>query len=58
MEYLEFLRQKMAISAENGFEVSDTELTPTLFPHVKDTVKWAVRGGREQSSLPSVCRRP
>ncbi|MBE6070126.1 MAG: DNA methylase N-4, partial [Clostridium lundense] len=36
----------MAISAENGFEVSDDELTPSLFPHVKDTVKWAVKGGQ------------
>mgnify|MGYP002625850146 CR=1 FL=1 len=46
MEYLDFLKQKMAISAENGFEVSDDELTPSLFPHVKDTVKWAVKGGQ------------
>ena len=46
MEYLDFLKQKMAISAENGFEVSDAELTLSLFPHVKDTVKWAVKGGQ------------
>ena len=44
-KYIEFLKSKMAISAESGFTVSDEELTPTLFPHVKDTVKWAVRGG-------------
>lgn len=37
--------RKMAISSPRGFEVADEELTPTLFPHVKDTVKWAVRGG-------------
>lgn len=35
----------MAISSQTGFEVTDEMLTPTLFPHVKDTVKWAVRGG-------------
>lgn len=35
----------MAISHNTGFDVSDDELTPTLFPHVKDTVKWAVKGG-------------
>lgn len=46
MEYLDFLKQKMAISAENGFKVSDDDLTPSLFPHVKDTVKWAVKGGQ------------
>lgn len=44
-KYIEFLKSKMAISAESGFKVTDEELTPTLFPHVKDTVKWAVRGG-------------
>ena len=44
-DYIDFLKKKMAISAESGFEVSDDELTPTLFPHVKDTVKWAVKGG-------------
>lgn len=45
MEYIDFLKKKMAISHETGFKVKDKELTPTLFPHVKDTVKWAVRGG-------------
>jgi len=46
MEYIEFLRSKMAVSIESGFKVSDDELTPSLFPHVKDTVKWAVSGGQ------------
>ena len=45
MEYIKFLKSKMAISSQTGFEVTDEMLTPTLFPHVKDTVKWAVRGG-------------
>ena len=45
MEYLDFLKKKMAISACSGFEVNDDEIMPTLFPHVKDTVKWAVKGG-------------
>lgn len=45
-KYIEFLENKMAISSQSGFEVADEELTPSLFPHVKDTVKWAVRGGR------------
>lgn len=35
----------MAISSQTGFEVSEDALTPSLFPHVKDTVRWAVRGG-------------
>lgn len=45
MDYIDFLRKKMAVSAESGFAVEERELTPTLFPHVKDTVRWAVRGG-------------
>ena len=43
--YIEFLKDKMAISHNTGFDVTDDELTPTLYPHVKDTVRWAVKGG-------------
>ena len=45
MEYIDFLKSKMAISSQEGFEISDAELTKSLYPHVKDTVKWAVNGG-------------
>ena len=45
MEYIDFLKAKMAISHNTGFEVKDEELTSTLYPHVRDTVKWAVLGG-------------
>lgn len=43
--YIEFLKDKMAISRNTGFEVKPEELTPSLYPHVKDTVRWAVHGG-------------
>lgn len=43
--YINFLKNKMAISHNTGFDVDINELTPTLFPHVKDTVRWAVKGG-------------
>lgn len=43
--YIEFLRNKMAISHQTGFGISPEEITPTLYPHVKDTVRWAVAGG-------------
>ena len=36
--YIEFLKDKMAISHQSGFEVSAEELTPFLYPHVKDTI--------------------
>ena len=42
--YVDFLMAKMAVSECGGFEITDNELTPSLYPHVKDTVKWAVRG--------------
>ena len=45
MEYIDFLRNKMAVSHETGFEVFPDELTATLYPHVKDTVRWAIKGG-------------
>lgn len=44
-EYIDFLKDKMAISSQTGFDVSDSELTPNLYPHVKDTIKWAIKGG-------------
>lgn len=44
-EYIDFLKSKMAISHLTGFEIEESELTPGLFPHVKDTVRWAIKGG-------------
>ena len=44
-EYIDFLKDKMAISHQTGFEVKAEELTSSLYPHVKDTVRWAVAGG-------------
>lgn len=44
--YQDFLLSKMEIAEESGFIVKDEEITPSLFPHVRDTVKWAIRGGR------------
>lgn len=44
-EYLDFLKSKMAISNLTGFDVEESELTPELFPHVKDSVRWAIKGG-------------
>lgn len=44
--YIDFLRSKMAISQENGFQIDRSDITPTLYPHVKDSVEWAIRGGQ------------
>ena len=44
-KYLDFLKSKMAISQQSGFDVSTDEITAGLYPHVKDSVKWAIKGG-------------
>lgn len=44
--YLDFLKSKIVIAPDSGFEVSDADLSPGLKPHVAESVKWMVRGGR------------
>lgn len=46
ISYEEFLKNKMAISHQSGFTISDDDINPSLYPHVRDTVKWAIAGGR------------
>lgn len=46
MDYIDFLKTKIEIAKETGFEVSLDEIHPTLKPHQKDSVRWAVKGGR------------
>ena len=43
--YEDFLRHKIKIAKFEGFDVSDDDLYPGLFPHQKMLVKWAVKGG-------------
>lgn len=45
VSYKAFLQRKMAVASNTGFTVKKDELTPSLFPHVKDTVIWAIQGG-------------
>lgn len=44
-KYIQFLKDKMAIPQESGFQIDRNDLTPTLYPHVKDTVEWMIKGG-------------
>ena len=46
MTYEDFLRDKMELAEETGFRVSRDELNPCLKPHQKDSVEWALKGGR------------
>ena len=46
MEYIDFLKSKMVIAPEGGFEVDPAEVNAALKPHQRDAVVWAVRGGK------------
>ena len=46
MTYLDFLRTKIEVAPVSGFEVEDSEIHPSLKPHQRDAVKWALHGGR------------
>lgn len=45
-KYMDFLKSKMAIAKDTGFEIDTSELNPALLPHQKDIIQWAIRGGR------------
>lgn len=45
-EYREFLGRKGQTSTGQGFLCETAEVNPLLFPHQRDIVQWAVRGGR------------
>lgn len=46
MTYEAFLRSKMELAPASGFEAKPEELNPVLKPHQRDSVLWALRGGR------------
>ncbi|RUT48552.1 DNA methylase N-4 [Paenibacillus anaericanus] len=46
MNYIDFLKTKIEIAKETGFEVSPNDIHPTLKPHQRDSVVWAIKGGR------------
>lgn len=46
MTYQDFLKSKIEIAAESGFEVTEAEINPALKEHQRDAVIWALRGGK------------
>ncbi|MGN0444218.1 MAG: DNA methyltransferase [Acutalibacteraceae bacterium] len=46
MNYIDFLKSKVITAPEIGFTVTDEEISPSLLPHQREAVKWAVKGGR------------
>ena len=46
MDYLEFLKTKIEIAPESGFEIELGKINKALLPHQRDAVAWALKGGR------------
>ncbi|HVX08278.1 DEAD/DEAH box helicase, partial [Humibacter sp.] len=46
IEYEEFVAAKVAFRPAFGFDIADTDVHPSLKPHQRDLVRWAVQGGR------------
>ena len=46
MDYLEFLKTKIEIATESGFEVERNKINKALKDHQRDAVAWALKGGR------------
>lgn len=46
MTYQDFLETKVVSQKDSGFEVAESDIHPALFPHQRDIVRWAVKGGR------------
>ena len=45
MEYTEFLKTKIEIATERGFEVDKNKINKALKPHQREAVAWALKGG-------------
>ena len=46
MNYDQFLKSKVIIAPESGFDVNPSEVSNALKPHQRDAVIWACKGGR------------
>lgn len=46
MDYIDFIKSKIAVAETSGFAANPTELSKVLKPHQRDIVIWALRGGR------------
>ena len=46
MKYSDFLKDKIALSQNDGFEIDPSEINSMLKPHQMDIVQWAIKGGR------------
>jgi DNA modification methylase len=44
--YEQFLKNKVIVSEDFGFTINEQDVSPSLMPHQKDIVLWALNGGR------------
>lgn len=44
--YQEFLANKVEVTGEQGLAITPTDLHPSLFPHQRDAVQWALKRGK------------
>jgi hypothetical protein len=45
-EYGQFLREKIKLAQKKGFDVPLEQIHPSLKPHTRDIVRWALAGGQ------------
>ena len=45
-EYINFLRGKIQVAPTSGFDVRPADIHPSLKPHQRDAVIWALKGGK------------
>ena len=43
-KYLDFLKSKIDIAPDVGFDIDDLEIHPIMLPYQRDAIKWAVKG--------------
>lgn len=46
MEYLDFVKSKVRVADQGGFDVDLEQINPALKPHTREIVRWAVKGGQ------------
>lgn len=46
MDYTDFLKSKVVVAPESGFDIDRNQVNPALKEHQKDAVIWSVKGGR------------
>lgn len=46
MNYQDFLKNKVRLASNTGFQITDADINPSLKPHNRLMVKWMVAGGR------------